>query len=309
MGYGRRSNAGITALVTCFYVLLFTWFLGKWWGILILGLLAAGCWAIAALWEKLASRRAGIRRQTEPCIHGVKGAAYNTDACSVCARERAQQQQAHLREQHEKRRAEESARQRAYAEWTAKIRLPEYVKAIDPQEFETLVCSLYRKMGYRVEETPYVGDNGADGYLYRGAEKTVLQCKRVQGSVGEPVLRDLYGTMHSEKCTNALVVTTGSVSKQARKWIEGKPIRIVELDELQGLLRQHFTEGEVVPEEFNPQGLATRQCPRCSKSLRVINGRNGRFIGCTGYPTCRYTSDVTKDGLPATRRSWMRRRR
>ena len=41
--------------------------------------------------------------------------------------------------------------------------------------------------------------------------------------------------------------------------------------------------------------LATK-CPRCGRGvLQVINGRRGRFWGCTGYrstPPCRYTKDI-----------------
>ena len=30
-------------------------------------------------------------------------------------------------------------------------------------------------------------------------------------------------------------------------------------------------------------------CPRCGSSLRLMNGRYGKFIGCSGYPNCKYT--------------------
>lgn len=33
-------------------------------------------------------------------------------------------------------------------------------------------------------------------------------------------------------------------------------------------------------------------CPRCGKLLREINGRNGKFLGCTGYPECRHTAKL-----------------
>jgi len=34
-------------------------------------------------------------------------------------------------------------------------------------------------------------------------------------------------------------------------------------------------------------------CPKCGKPLALKLGRNGRFIGCTGYPECDYTRDLT----------------
>lgn len=34
------------------------------------------------------------------------------------------------------------------------------------------------------------------------------------------------------------------------------------------------------------------QCPECGKDLSIRLGRNGKFIGCTGYPDCSYTRSV-----------------
>jgi hypothetical protein len=35
-------------------------------------------------------------------------------------------------------------------------------------------------------------------------------------------------------------------------------------------------------------------CPRCGAILVERNGKNGPFIGCTGFPKCRYTSSISK---------------
>ncbi len=34
------------------------------------------------------------------------------------------------------------------------------------------------------------------------------------------------------------------------------------------------------------------KCPKCESDLVIRLGRNGRFIGCTAYPTCDYTRDM-----------------
>jgi DNA topoisomerase-1 len=36
-------------------------------------------------------------------------------------------------------------------------------------------------------------------------------------------------------------------------------------------------------------------CPKCGGQLSIRLGRNGRFIGCTHYPTCDYTRDLNPD--------------
>jgi DNA topoisomerase-1 len=37
------------------------------------------------------------------------------------------------------------------------------------------------------------------------------------------------------------------------------------------------------------------KCPECSSPLSIRLGRNGRFIGCTQYPTCSYTRNLGDD--------------
>jgi hypothetical protein len=263
------------------------------------------------LLEWLISVYRRYRERSVPCVHGVPGAKSTLSLCPTCdaeSKRRSMEWMLERQKEKDRKAAEELAR---YNQWVANIRLPEFIKKMDPEAFEGLVCRLFGRMGYRVESTPYVGDNGSDGYLYKGSEKIVLQCKRVQGSVGEPVLRDLFGTMHATQSTSGMVVTTGSVSRQARSWVEGKPIRIIECDELQELLREHFGEAAIVPPDFSVSGLASKPCPRCGKALRVIHGKRGDFIGCTGYmalPRCHYTSSIDENGLP-TRRRFFRRSR
>lgn len=62
------------------------------------------------------------------------------------------------------------------------------------------------------------------------------------------------------------------------------------------------------------------KCPKCGKPLAAKQGSRGPFIGCTGYPKCRYTRDAAagpeappiegadatceKCGAPMARRTW-----
>ncbi len=227
-----------------------------------------------------------------PCKHGVPGGLAAPDKCAACQAEADAARAATLKKQEEEKIAAEAARHEAYLEWLARIRLPEYLKEMHPREFENLVCLLFRQMGYRVEATPYVGDSGVDGYLYKDGQKVVLQCKRVKGSVGEPVLRDLYGAMYATGSNSALVVTTGSVSPQARAWAQGKPIKLVELEELLSLIKNHFHEEHIIPADYFPPLLPGSKCPSCGATLRKVKGHHGPFWGCTRYPQCRFAKAI-----------------
>lgn len=44
------------------------------------------------------------------------------------------------------------------------------------------------------------------------------------------------------------------------------------------------------PQEVGP-AAASADCPQCGAELRARNGRYGNFVGCSGFPECRYTRD------------------
>jgi hypothetical protein len=55
---------------------------------------------------------------------------------------------------------------------------------------------------------------------------------------------------------------------------------------------QEETEFLEFNSEFEPFPDEIGNCPRCGKPLAVRNGKRGKFIGCTGYPDCRFTKDI-----------------
>ncbi|MEE9423566.1 MAG: type I DNA topoisomerase [Methylococcales bacterium] len=44
------------------------------------------------------------------------------------------------------------------------------------------------------------------------------------------------------------------------------------------------------------QEALDEECPECGKPLSIRLGRNGRFIGCTDFPECKYTRNLGEDG-------------
>lgn len=57
---------------------------------------------------------------------------------------------------------------------------------------------------------------------------------------------------------------------------------------------------ETVQRKDVTQEALDEKCPECEKPLSIRLGRNGRFIGCTDYPTCSYTRNLNDDGTEAT---------
>jgi restriction system protein len=101
--------------------------------------------------------------------------------------------------------------------------------ALDPTNFEAYVAALFRQKGYRVVLRGGSGDHGVDLELIgREGRRAVVQCKRYQNTVGEDVVRDLYGTLVHEQAGRAFLVTTAEVSDAARQWAFSKPITLID---------------------------------------------------------------------------------
>ncbi|MBE0695831.1 MAG: restriction endonuclease, partial [Anaerolineaceae bacterium] len=100
---------------------------------------------------------------------------------------------------------------------------------MDPGSFEELVAETYRALGYQARRTGRSGDHGIDVELrpYNG-ERWIVQCKRYRDPVGEAVVRELYGTMVSEKARRAILVTSAEITPPAETWARGKPIQLID---------------------------------------------------------------------------------
>ena len=107
----------------------------------------------------------------------------------------------------------------------ARARKLEDLKGFSPDDFEALVAKLFEAYGHKVEPVGGNADHGVDIIVMNGqGEKWVVQCKRYSGSVGEPVVRDLYGTMLHEEAQGAYLMTTGTFTRRAQQWAAEKPI-------------------------------------------------------------------------------------
>lgn len=95
------------------------------------------------------------------------------------------------------------------------------VRTISPDAFERLCQRLLRESGFiKVEVTGRTGDGGIDGtgilQLSLMSFHVLFQCKRYQGSVGSPEVRDFRGAMMG-RTDKGLIITTGSFSGDARR--------------------------------------------------------------------------------------------
>jgi restriction system protein len=113
-------------------------------------------------------------------------------------------------------------------------------------EFEHFIAHLMECMGYTARVSEKSGDGGVDVIAHTdelGFQPPIIkiQCKRQTGSVGEPDVSQLLGTLGEGEF--ALFVTLGSYTRQARVRERNTPrLRLLDGEELVQLILEHYSE-------------------------------------------------------------------
>ena len=111
-------------------------------------------------------------------------------------------------------------------------------KYLSETELEKFSAHLFSKMGYKSQLTSNTGDHGIDVLLINPkGQKEVVQCKQWNKQVGEPQVRDLFGTMQHEKAVRGWLVAPRGFSAPAKRWANGKSIDLIDDEELTKLLQ------------------------------------------------------------------------
>lgn len=121
------------------------------------------------------------------------------------------------------------------------------IAAIGWQDFENLIREVFEKEfsfnGGEVKITQASKDGGVDAIAFdpdpiRGG-KIIIQAKRYTNIVGVSAVRDLYGTLMNEGANGGILVTTSDYGADAYEFAKGKPINLLNGNELLGLMKKH----------------------------------------------------------------------
>jgi Holliday junction resolvasome RuvABC ATP-dependent DNA helicase subunit len=113
-------------------------------------------------------------------------------------------------------------------------------------DFERLITSLLKKMGFAAEMTKASGDGGIDieavldGPIVGG--RYLVQCKRFSAEtlVGSPTIREFYGAVVADrKAVKGILITTSAFTAQARDFAAGLPIELIDGKSLAGLFSRY----------------------------------------------------------------------
>jgi hypothetical protein len=122
--------------------------------------------------------------------------------------------------------------------WAAKvlgIHSLDDIYAMSPGQFEQFVAFLFQQRGFDVRVVGQTGDQGIDIELRPHGTvhgtRVVAQCKRYRGTVGQPIVREFFGSF-ANQASEGYLVTTGTFTQPAIDWAASRPLRLVDGQEL-----------------------------------------------------------------------------
>jgi len=110
-------------------------------------------------------------------------------------------------------------------------------------DFERLLQLLYEKMGYTVQLSGRVGDQGGDLVATNGQERLLIQAKCYKNiQVGNDAVQQAVAAKSYYDCGRAAVVTTSNFTREAVELAKANNVELVGKTRLQELLLQYLAE-------------------------------------------------------------------
>lgn len=159
--------------------------------------------------------------------------------------------------------------------------------------FEMYLEAVFKRDGYVVERTRFVGDYGGDLVLRKDGVRTIVQAKRYTKTVGVKAVQEVVAAKAMYDCTEAMVVTNSHFSTQATTLSARNGVNLWDRDDLQRLLERAGDRATIQATEAPPSPpptpsaapLATVEaCATCAKVLtagerRYCEANERRFGG------------------------------
>lgn len=103
-----------------------------------------------------------------------------------------------------------------------KSSLPQRFNDMPPSDFEDFIAFLFDKKGYKVTQTDYSGDFGADLIVKCDEESWAVQVKRYKkgNKVSPSDVNQVIGAKDKYECDKALIITTSSYTSSAKELCE-----------------------------------------------------------------------------------------
>ncbi|MFD0763233.1 restriction endonuclease [Mucilaginibacter lutimaris] len=116
---------------------------------------------------------------------------------------------------------------------------PELMHKLTPREFEEMTAELFEKQGYKVDLTQATRDGGKDLIVARrddiGDFIYYVECKKYgpKNPIGVNLVRELLGTVHADKVTAGVMITSSYFSPDAIEFSKKEKHRLSLVDYVQ----------------------------------------------------------------------------
>lgn len=158
-------------------------------------------------------------------------------------------------------------------------------------DFELFLCSLFRKLGYEVIHTGKSGDLGCDLTVLKDGVRTAVQAKRYKGNVGPDAVQEVVAALKPKNCTIGIVVTNSNYTEEAKFLANSNNIILWNRDELVNNILKTQEKTNSMQEPHN--SVENPLCPICNSVMVKRSGKYGEFWGCSRYPQCQGTKDIS----------------
>ncbi|MGX8704628.1 MAG: DNA topoisomerase [bacterium] len=179
--------------------------------------------------------------------------------------------------------------------------LPELAKGEELEPLETRADQNFTQPPARFTEASLVKDLEEKDIgrpsTYAPIVATLMDRKYIKKEKKNLVPTDLGFTvtdMMSEHFKEIVDVGFTARMEEGLDDIETKDIRWKKIiEDYYGTLRKEIDEADrKIPKMEMEVELTGEKCPECGRDLAVKHSRFGTFIGCTGYPECKYTKPI-----------------
>ena len=118
----------------------------------------------------------------------------------------------------------------------------EKIKSLSPKAFEDLTAALFRRMGYKVKQTPYSNDGGKDAFAEKNGIQYLIECKHYKedAKISRPLLQKLYAAMNENHIQHGIYVATCSYTQTAIEYGQQFHIELIDISRLLSLLRKYY---------------------------------------------------------------------
>ena len=166
------------------------------------------------------------------------------------------------------------------------------IDKMDGKTFEKLLLEYFLKMGYKGKLTSEYADYGADLLLVKDNLKYVVQVKRWNQKVGLKAIQEAVASIKHYKADKGIVITNSFFTGNAKELAKSNAVELWDRNKL--IYNMSQAKGQAMTANIqneNSKVNAADTCPRCGSDVVLKNGKRGKFIGCSGFPKCRYSRD------------------